>query len=156
MIESMVNRRFPVLLAAVALTAAACGGADGTSSSAPSPAAPPASGQPSAQSSGPPAKQEQTREVTLEVDGTGKLMQPIVYIAGDQGTESDATLPWKKTVTLELTPAEQKVGVLLSIIPGSFRDSGGKLVPGECRILVDGEEVATNEGGESMCKHTLH
>ena len=89
------------------------------------------------------------------MNGKGKLYQPIAYYAGADGTESDATLPWKKTVTIELTGAEQKVGSLVFLIPGSVRDSSGMLKPPKCRILVDGKEVATNDGGKNMCKHTL-
>ncbi|MBB4938156.1 hypothetical protein FHR32_002461 [Streptosporangium album] len=147
----MVNGRLPGLLAAVALTVAACGGADETASASP-PAAPPASSRPSTQA---PAPQTETREVTLEVNGKGKVFQPIVYAADTDGTESDVTLPWKKTVTIELTEAEQKVGYLVSVIPGAVRDAKGMLRPARCRILVDGKEVATNDAGENMCKHTL-
>ncbi|WP_189237705.1 hypothetical protein [Planomonospora parontospora] len=150
MIKLMSNGRIPGLLAVLTLTAA-CGGAGGTTA-APSTAPLPPSSLPSEQST---ASQTQTREVTLEVNGKGKVMQPIVYTAGSSGSEADVTLPWKKTVTVELTEAEQKVGVPVSIIPGSVRDSGGMLKPASCRILVDGEEVATSGAEESMCKYTL-
>ncbi|WP_371785916.1 hypothetical protein [Streptosporangium subroseum] len=143
----ILNGRVSGLLAVVVLTVAACGGNGETTSASPPTAPPP--------STRPPAPQTTTREVTLEVNGKGKLYQPIAYYAGADGTEPDATLPWKKTVTVELTGAEQKVGSLVFLIPGSVRDSNGMLKPPKCRILVDGKEVATNDGGKNMCKHTL-
>ncbi|WP_030912249.1 hypothetical protein [Streptosporangium amethystogenes] len=88
------------------------------------------------------------------MNGKGKVQQPIVYFADTDGSESDVTLPWKKTVTIELTAAEQKVGYLLSIIPGSVSDSSGMLKPAKCRILVDGQEVANNDGDET-CRHLV-
>ncbi|WP_433242669.1 hypothetical protein ACQPYK_38485 [Streptosporangium sp. CA-135522] len=151
MSKLIMNGRVPGLLAMVALTVAACGGTDEKASASP-PAAPPASSQSPA---GSPASETQAHEVTLEVNGKGKLYQPIAYFADTNGSESDVTLPWKKTVTIELTKAEQKAGYLVSVIPGSVRGSNGMLEPAKCRILVDGKVVATNDSGENTCKHTL-
>ncbi|WP_380659561.1 hypothetical protein [Sinosporangium siamense] len=96
-----------------------------------------------------------TRKVTLEVIGKGKSVQPIAFVADVAGTEADAELPWKKTVTVELTKAEQKVGRLINIIPGSVRDAKGKIKLGKCRILVEGKVVATNDSGQVLCEHML-
>lgn len=130
---------------------AACGGADKAASAPPPATTSPASQSPARSS----APQMKTYEVTLEVNGKGRIYQPIAYFADTNGSESDVTLPWKKTVTIELTKAEQKVGYPLSVIPGAVRDSNRMLKPARCRILVDGKEVATNDGGESTCKYTL-
>ncbi|MFF3441927.1 hypothetical protein [Streptosporangium sp. NPDC002721] len=147
----MMNRRGIGLLAMVALTVTACGGTDKAASASPPAATSPSSESPTRSA----APRTKTYEVTLEVNGKGKLYQPIAYFADTNGSESDVTLPWKKTVTVELTKAEQKVGYPLSVIPGAVRDSDRMLKPAGCRILVDGEEVATNDGGESSCKYTL-
>ncbi|MER5320098.1 hypothetical protein [Streptosporangium roseum] len=151
MFKLMMNGRVSGLLAVVVLAVAACGGTDETAAASPS-AATPALSQSPARSSAP---QTKTYEVTLEVNGKGKIYQPIAYFADTNGSESDVTLPWKKTVTIDLTKAEQEAGYLISVIPGAVRDSNGMLEPAKCRILVDGKEVATNDGGENTCKHTL-
>ncbi|MEU8379614.1 hypothetical protein [Streptosporangium sp. NPDC048865] len=145
-----MNGRVPGLLAMVALTVAACGGTTETAS-----APPPAATSASSQSPETKTPRKKTYEVTLEVNGKGKVYQPIAYSADTNGTESDVTLPWKKTVTVELTEAEQKVGYPISVIPGAVQDSDRMLKPAKCRILVDGKEVATNNGGENTCKYTL-
>ncbi|MGY1453463.1 hypothetical protein [Streptomyces sp. SS8] len=97
---------------------------------------------------------EVVREVTLEVQGTGKTQ--IAYVAGGNGTEQ-VTLPWKKTVELSLTKAEQKVGVLVSVVPGSVPGDDGMLRPASCTITVDGEKVDDNQDGKDVlgCKHTV-
>ncbi|MDH2412459.1 hypothetical protein ACG5V6_19070 [Streptomyces chitinivorans] len=97
---------------------------------------------------------EVVREVTLEVRGTGKTQ--IAYVAGGNATEQ-VTLPWKKTVELSLTKAEQKVGVLVSVVPGSVPGEDGMLKPAPCTITVDGEKVDDNQDGKDVlgCKHTV-
>ncbi len=133
------------------LTLAACGGTDKAASTSPPAATSPSSQSPTRSS----APQMKTYEVTLEVNGKGRIYQPIAYFADTNGSESNVTLPWKKTVTVELTQAEQKVGYPVSVIPGAVRDSNRMLKPARCRILVNGKEVATNDGGEDTCKYTL-
>ncbi|MFI7241667.1 hypothetical protein [Streptomyces qinglanensis] len=91
---------------------------------------------------------EVKRKVTLEVRGKGALAQGISYQLGSSGSET-GSLPWKKTETLTLTSAQQKVGVLVSIVPGSVAGPDGTLKPGACIITVDGKEVADNRGGKS-------
>lgn len=89
---------------------------------------------------------EVTRHVTLEVTGKGSTQ--IVYALGENGTEQ-VTLPWKKTEDITLTPAEQKVGSLVTLVPGSVRGSDGRLKAASCTITVDGEKVADNDDGAS-------
>ncbi|WP_431981459.1 hypothetical protein [Streptomyces qinglanensis] len=91
---------------------------------------------------------EVKRKVTLEVRGKGPLAQAIYYQLGSNGSET-GSLPWKKTETLTLTPAQQKAGVLVSVVPGSVAGPDGTLKPGACVITVDGREVADNQGGKS-------
>ncbi|MGK5496576.1 hypothetical protein [Streptomyces sp. URMC 125] len=97
---------------------------------------------------------EVVREVTLEVEGTGKTR--IAYVAGGNRTEQ-VTLPWKKTVELSLTKAEQEVGVLVSVVPGSVPGDDGMLRPAPCTITVDGEKVDDNQDGRDVlgCEHTV-
>ncbi|WP_410537147.1 hypothetical protein [Streptomyces sp. KL2] len=97
---------------------------------------------------------EVVREVTLEVQGTGKTQ--IAYTADGNRTEQ-VTLPWKKTVELSLTKAEQEVGVLVSVVPGSVPGDDGMLRPAPCTITVDGEKVDDNQDGKDVlgCKHKV-
>ncbi|MFP8904223.1 hypothetical protein [Streptomyces atacamensis] len=97
---------------------------------------------------------EVVREVTLEVQGTGKTQ--IAYAADGNRTE-EVTLPWKKTVELSLTKAEQEVGVLVSVVPGSVPGDDGMLRPAPCTITVDGEKVDDNQDGKDVlgCKHKV-
>ncbi|MFJ9802292.1 hypothetical protein [Streptomyces wuyuanensis] len=86
------------------------------------------------------------REVTLEVLGTGTAQ--IAYTL-DSSKFEQVTLPWKKTATIELTAAEQRVGRLVSVVPGSVQSSDGLLRAAACAITVDGRKVADNEEGKS-------
>ncbi|MFG3306302.1 hypothetical protein [Streptomyces wuyuanensis] len=86
------------------------------------------------------------REVTLEVLGSGTAQ--IAYTL-DGSEFEQVTLPWKKTATIELTGAEQRVGRLVSVVPGSVQGSDGLLRAAACAITVDGRKVADNEEGES-------
>ncbi|MFD1539952.1 hypothetical protein [Nonomuraea guangzhouensis] len=118
----------------------------------PAPAAQPAA---SASASAPPSAEPQaaaTRTVKLEVLGKGKIMQPIIYVADEDGSESDTTLPWSKTATIELTGAEQRVGRLVSVVSGSVKDASGLLKPAACRIVVDGKTVVSGKG---LCKYKV-
>ncbi|MFG1961131.1 hypothetical protein [Nonomuraea sp. NPDC049028] len=109
-------------------------------------AAPPAESP----SAAPPAAA--TRTIKLEVLGKGKTMQPIMYMADEDGTENNATLPWSRTATIELTGAEQRVGRLVSVVSGSVKDASGQLKPAPCRIIVDGKKVASGTG---LCKYKV-
>ncbi|MET9800265.1 hypothetical protein [Streptomyces sp. NPDC006368] len=93
-----------------------------------------------------PAAGEATHEVTLEVRGTGSTQ--IMWHAAGSGFEQQ-TLPWSKTETVELTAAEQKVGYLLSVVPGSVKGADGMLKQAPCTIKVDGKQVADNDGGKN-------
>ncbi|HZG04638.1 MAG TPA: hypothetical protein VE546_13885 [Streptomyces sp.] len=95
-----------------------------------------------------------TREVTLEVQGKGTTQ--IAYVAGSNATEQ-VTLPWKKTVKVTLKGAERKLGVPVTIVPGSVQGPDGQLRPASCTITVDGEKVADNKDGKDVtgCKHML-
>ncbi|WP_051718058.1 hypothetical protein [Streptomyces megasporus] len=97
---------------------------------------------------------EVTREVTLEVDGEGKTQ--VYYTVGTNATEQ-VTLPWSKTVTLSLTEAERKVGVLVSVVPGSVMNDSGELTAGSCVIKVDGKKVDDNGNGKDIsgCEYTV-
>ncbi|MEV0389986.1 hypothetical protein [Nonomuraea sp. NPDC050643] len=137
-----------------ALAAALTGCGGGPEPAAQSPATPASSApasSPAAEASILPAR-EVTRTVKLEVLGKGRSMQPIMYVADDQGTENDARLPWSKTVKVELTEAEQKVGRSISVVAGSVQAADGRLAAGKCRITVDGEVVVSAEG---LCRHEL-
>ncbi|WP_328761682.1 MULTISPECIES: hypothetical protein [unclassified Streptomyces] len=87
-----------------------------------------------------------THEVTLEVEGQGRTQ--VMYHADSTGFE-EQTLPWKKTETIELTGAEQKVGYLVNVLPGSVKAADGSLKQAPCTITVDGKKVADNEGGKN-------
>lgn len=144
-------------LCAAAATAAlltGCGGAaepaaDGGKPAASSPG--PASSAPSA----PPAKTGgATHQVTLEVGGTGRTA--VMYSGVDSGFEQQ-TLPWTKSGTVELTAAEQKVGYLVNVVPGTITGAGGKLQQAPCVIKVDGKKVAESDGVTSTkgCSYTI-
>ncbi|HEX5567509.1 MAG TPA: hypothetical protein VFY14_11395 [Streptomyces sp.] len=97
---------------------------------------------------------EVTREVTFEVDGEG---QTQVYYTADTTATERVTLPWKKTVEVPLRGAELKVGVPVSILPGSVSVGDGTYKIAPCVIKVDGKQVVENPGGESDagCEHML-
>jgi len=94
-----------------------------------------------------------SRTVVLEVSGQGTT--DIYYAADTNGSESNVMLPWSKTVVVELSGAERTSGRLVSIVPGSVRAADGRYVVGQCRIVVDGNEVANNRNGQSRCEHLL-
>ncbi len=150
MAKSPLNRCFGLaLLTAAGLTA--CGG--GTTGSAVAPfsaAADESPARPSSTASETPRKA--VRLVRLEVLGKGKAAQPIMYNADESGVVEEAELPWSRTARIELTAAEQEVGRLVSIVAGSVRAANGQFKPAPCRIIVDGEKVASGKGS---CKYTL-
>ncbi|MFG7943599.1 hypothetical protein [Streptomyces cacaoi] len=101
--------------------------------------------------------QRAKRKVTLEVTGEGKAAQPIMYML-EGGPYYASQLPFKKEKTLSLTPAQQKVGQLVTIVPGSTKGSDGMLRPAPCTITVDGKKVADNDDGKDPegCKYKVH
>ncbi|WP_180903140.1 hypothetical protein [Nonomuraea indica] len=143
----------PAMSAALSATLAAaalagCGSAQPTAR----PTAPATSPSSAAEASTAPAPQGAVHTVKLEVLGKGRSMQPIVYVAGSSGSVTDAALPWSKTEKIEMTPAEQRVGRLVSIVAGSVQAGNGMLEAARCRITLDGTKVADGEG---MCKFTI-
>ncbi|WP_030772097.1 hypothetical protein [Streptomyces sp. NRRL F-2664] len=82
-------------------------------------------------------------EVVLEVGGTGRTA--VMYSGIGSGFEQQ-TLPWSKSGTAELTAAEQKVGYLVSVVPGTITGADGKLQQAPCTIKVDGKVVAESDG----------
>lgn len=113
-----------------------------------SPSAAPASSAPAAKSGG------ATHEVTLEVGGTGKT--PVMYSGIGSGFEMQ-TLPWTKSGTAEPTAAEQKVGYLVNVVPGTVTGADGKLQQAPCVIKVDGKVVAQSDGVTTTkgCSYTI-
>ncbi|MFD3695994.1 hypothetical protein ACFWUZ_07515 [Streptomyces sp. NPDC058646] len=144
--------------AAVAVLLTGCGSEDpkaavdgGKPSAAPSPSATPPAGS----SSSAPAKSGgATHQVTLEVGGTGKTA--IMFSGIGSGFEQQ-TLPWSKSGTAELTAAEQKVGYLVNVVPGTITGAGGKLQQAPCKITVDGRTVAESDGVTTTrgCSYTI-
>lgn len=146
------------LCAAAAVLLTGCGSEDsGKPKPAGSSGGPAASAStPGAQSpSAPPAKSAAaTHEVVLEVGGTGTT--PVMYSGLDSGFEPQ-TLPWSKSGTAELTAAEQKVGYLVNVIPGTITGPDGKLQQAPCTIKVDGKVVAQSDGVKETkgCSYTI-
>ncbi len=66
-----------------------------------------------------------TREVTVEVKGTGK--SKVMYTLDDSSFEQ-VTLPWKKPATIAARRAEQEVGQLVIVTPGNMTRSDGTRV----------------------------
>ncbi|WP_314248874.1 hypothetical protein [Streptomyces sp. DSM 40907] len=95
-----------------------------------------------------------THEVTLEVGGTGKTA--VMYSGIGSGFEQQ-TLPWSKSGTAELTAAEQKVGYLVNVVPGTITGPDGKLQQAPCVIKVDGKKVAESDGVTNVkgCSYTI-
>ncbi|MFF2195113.1 hypothetical protein [Streptomyces sp. NPDC058157] len=93
-------------------------------------------------------------EVVFEVGGTGAAQ---VMWNGNSNHFDQVTLPWTKTESMQLVDAELKVGVTVSVVPGSVKGTDGMLVPAPCTIKVDGKQVADNQAGKSAepCKYKL-
>ncbi|WP_405921270.1 hypothetical protein [Streptomyces sp. NBC_00122] len=139
------------LCAAVAVLLTGCG--SGTPKAAAEGGKPAAASQSPA--SAPAAKAGgTTHEVTLEVGGTGRTA--VMYSGVDSGFEQQ-TLPWTKTGTVELTAAEQKVGYLVNVVPGTVTGPDGKLQQAPCVIKVDGKKVAESDGVKTAkgCSYTI-
>ncbi|MEU6209804.1 hypothetical protein ABZ891_07795 [Streptomyces sp. NPDC047023] len=143
------------LCAAAALLLTGCGSAepkpagDGGGQQ-PQPAASQGQGSASAPAKGGGAK----HEVTLEVGGTGRTA--VMFSGVGSGFEQQ-NLPWSKTDTVELTAAEQKVGYLVNVVPGTITGPDGKLQQAPCTIKVDGKQVAQSDGVSTVkgCSYTI-
>ncbi|MFF7299744.1 hypothetical protein [Streptomyces sp. NPDC008265] len=145
----------PALCAAAALLLTGCGSAepkpagDGGGQQS-QPAASQGQGSPSAPAKAGGAK----HEVTLEVGGTGRTA--VMFSGVGSGFEQQ-NLPWSKTDTVELTAAEQKVGYLVNVVPGTITGPDGKLQQAPCTIKVDGKQVAQSDGVSTVkgCSYTI-
>ncbi|MCB5165358.1 hypothetical protein LG634_11010 [Streptomyces bambusae] len=143
-----------LVAAAALLTGCGSDGGDtGTSGAGPAAESGPEGGSQSG-SKGGAASRGAAHEVVLSVEGSGTTQ--VMYNAADSGF-SQQTLPWKKTEKVELTAAEQRVGYLVSVIPGSVEGPDGRLVQAPCTITVDGRQVADNDGGKNPkgCSYTI-
>ncbi|GGR92196.1 hypothetical protein [Streptomyces nojiriensis] len=137
--------------AAAAVLLTGCGGAK------PKPEPADGSKGPAASASAPSAPAKAggaTHEVTLEVGGTGTTAVMYNGIGSGFGQQ---TLPWSKSGTAELTAAEQKVGYLVSVIPGTINGADGTLQQAPCVIKVDGKKVAESDGVTTAkgCSYTI-
>lgn len=131
--------------AAAAVLLTGCGGAK------PKPAGESGGPEPAASAPSAPAKAGgATHEVTLEVGGTGRTA--VMYSGFEQ-----QNLPWSKSGTAELTAAEQKVGYLVNVVPGTITGADGKLQQAPCVIKVDGKKVAESDGVTTVkgCSYTI-
>ncbi|MFD9475724.1 hypothetical protein [Streptomyces nojiriensis] len=77
--------------------------------------------------------------------------------AGINSGFEQQTLPWSKSGTAELTAAEQKVGYLVNVVPGTITGPDGKLQQAPCVIKVDGKKVAESDGVTTVkgCSYTI-
>ncbi|MGW7260765.1 hypothetical protein [Streptomyces sp. NPDC054834] len=93
-------------------------------------------------------------QVVFEVGGTGPAK--VMWI-GNTNHFEEVTLPWTKTESVQLEGAELKVGVTVSVVPGSIEGPDGMLKPAPCTIKVDGKQVADNQDGKSAkpCEYKL-
>ncbi|MEV7591393.1 hypothetical protein AB0O42_14020 [Streptomyces sp. NPDC089922] len=145
----------PALCAAAALLLTGCGSAEpkpagNGGGQQPQPAASQGQGSASAPAKAGGAK----HEVTLEVGGTGRTA--VMFSGVGSGFEQQ-NLPWSKTDTVELTAAEQKVGYLVNVVPGTITGPDGKLQQAPCTIKVDGKQVAQSDGVSTVkgCSYTI-
>ncbi|MFD8470026.1 hypothetical protein ACFV10_33525 [Streptomyces cyaneofuscatus] len=76
--------------------------------------------------------------------------------AASSGFE-EQSLPWTLTETVELTAAEQRVGYLVTAVPGTITAADGSLQQAPCVIKVDGKKVADNDAGKNPkgCTFTI-
>ncbi|MBW5420621.1 hypothetical protein GKQ77_03425 [Streptomyces sp. BG9H] len=99
--------------------------------------------------------QDKTYDVTFEVGGEGRTS---VYYNLDTNHSEQVTLPWKKSGELTLNSTERKVGITVSVVPGTVRLSNGQFAAAPCSITVDGKKVVKDAGGakgKHMCEYTL-
>lgn len=142
------------LAAAAAMLLTGCGSDDGAKGGG-SAADRAGDKAPSSQSASSEAAPEKgTHEVTLEVGGTGKVA--VMYNAASSGFQ-EQSLPWTLTETVELTAAEQRVGYLVTAVPGTITAADGSLQQAPCVIKVDGKKVADNNAGKKPkgCTFTI-
>ncbi|MFF9770610.1 hypothetical protein ACF1GT_29185 [Streptomyces sp. NPDC014636] len=92
--------------------------------------------------------------MVFEVGGTGAAQ---VMWNGNSNHFEQVTLPWTKTESMQLEGAELKVGVTVTVVPGSVKGPDGILKPAPCTIKVDGKQVADNQNGKSAkpCEYKL-
>ncbi|WDM14640.1 hypothetical protein J3S85_25890 [Streptomyces lavenduligriseus] len=111
----------------------------------------PASGEAKGSAAG---KKGVPHQVIFEVGGTGTTQ---IMWKGNSNHFQQVTLPWTKTETMQLQDAELKVGVTVSVVPGSVKGPDGMLKPAPCTIKVDGKQVADNQNGKSSepCEYKL-
>ncbi|MEU7072995.1 hypothetical protein AB0B30_28075 [Streptomyces narbonensis] len=111
----------------------------------------PASGEAKDSTSG---KKGVPHQVVFEVGGMGAAQ---VMWNGNSNHFDQVTLPWSKTESMQLEGAELKVGVTVSVVPGSVKGPDGMLKPAPCTIKVDGKQVADNQDGASPkpCEYKL-
>ncbi|MGW6982727.1 hypothetical protein ACWGE1_25365 [Streptomyces sp. NPDC054932] len=143
------------LCVAAAVLLTGCGSAKPKPAAAESGGPKPAGSASSAPAKSAPAKAGgATHEVTLEVGGTGSTA--IMFSGIGSGFEQQ-TLPWSKSGTAELTAAEQKVGYLVNVVPGTIKGPDGKLQQAPCVIKVDGKKVAESDGVTTVkgCSYTI-
>ncbi|WP_331752165.1 hypothetical protein [Streptomyces sp. NBC_00829] len=110
-----------------------------------------ASGEAKGSSSG---KKGVPHQVVFEVGGTGAAQ--VMWI-GNTNHFEQVTLPWTKTESMQLEGAELKVGVTVSVVPGSVKGPDGMLKPAPCTIKVDDKQVADNQDGKSSkpCEYKI-
>ncbi|MFF4580028.1 hypothetical protein [Streptomyces sp. NPDC001389] len=102
-----------------------------------------------------PGKKGVPHQVVFEVGGSGAAQ--VMWI-GNSNHFEQVTLPWTKTESMQLEGAELKVGVTVSVVPGSVKGPDGMLTAAPCAIKVDGRQVADNQGGKSAgpCAYKLN
>ncbi|MFI9722068.1 hypothetical protein ACIHFE_20795 [Streptomyces sp. NPDC052396] len=140
-----------LLLTATLLTG--CGGGDGGKKDKGSDSGKNTASTAAKAPAGSPGRTE-SHEVTFDIKGTGTTQ---ISYASDTNHAEQVTLPWHKTTKVTLEGAELRVGIALSVVPGSTQDSDGMLRAASCVITVDGKKVADNQDGKSNkpCEYTL-
>ncbi|MFI8388142.1 hypothetical protein [Streptomyces sp. NPDC085540] len=150
-------RRPTAAVAAVTACATAAALLTGCGSAEPKPRPAGERARPAASASAPSAPAKAggaTHEVALEVGGTGRTA--VMYSGIGSGFEQQP-LPWSKSGTAELTAAEQKVGYLVNVVPGTITCADGKLQRAPCVIKVDGKKAAESDGVTTVkgCSYTV-
>ncbi|MFJ8547007.1 hypothetical protein ACIRFH_34550 [Streptomyces sp. NPDC093586] len=103
-----------------------------------------------------PSGQDKTYEITLEVGGKGTTSMGWNL---DTNHFEQVTLPWKKSDKLTLNGTERKVGITVSVVPGTVQLPNGQFAAAPCSITVDDKKVAEDPGGtdgKHICEYTLH
>ncbi|GAA2976118.1 MAG TPA: hypothetical protein DD420_23770 [Streptomyces sp.] len=131
------------VLAAALLTGCGGGGDEPADESKGNGSAAPESGKPK-ETGGTAVKEGASHEVTIKVEGTGK--SNVMYTLDDSDF-AQVDLPWSKTATIAPRGAENEVGRLVLVTPGTTTAADGTLVAAGCSITVDGKTVVENESG---------